>query len=154
MQRFGGALPVAVGITERLLELQTLDRGRGAPHCLRHRPREIDLRQRIVRCGRRRGPVAFHVGTLAGTDGTTRGQAQVAPVNRVVVTEDDRTLDAVLELAHVAGPAVRLQCVKRRGRDEQRLLVHIAAEPFDEVPRQDQHVALALAQRRDGDRKH
>ena len=77
----------------------------------------------------------------------------MARLDRVIVTQDDGALDAVLELAHVSGPGVCLQVVKRRGRQAQRLLVEIMAEPIDEVARQNQRITRALAQGRNGDWK-
>ena len=66
----------------------------------------------------------------------------------------DGALDAVLELADVAGPRVGLQLLDGGGRQHQRLLVLIAAEPLDEMRRQHRDVVGPLAQRRNRDRKH
>jgi hypothetical protein len=77
----------------------------------------------------------------------------VARLDRVVVTQDDRTLDAVLKLADVAGPRIGLQLVER-GRRQMQLLVQIARELLDEMARQRRNVTRTFAQRRDVDRKH
>ena len=62
-------------------------------------------------------------------------------VDRVAFGEDHRALDAVLQLAHVAGPrdSVISSSIGRR-RQRQRLLVQVAAEPIDEVLRQHRDV--------------
>src|SRR5205814_6025171 len=39
----------------------------------------------------------------------SRGERQVAGVDRLALAEDQRALERVLELAHVAGPRVRAQ---------------------------------------------
>ena len=74
-------------------------------------------------------------------------------MDRVAVGEDDRALQAIPQLTHVAWPGIGPQFVERRGRRQQLLLVEIAAEPLHEVVRQGCHVACAFAQRRNDDRK-
>src|SRR5436190_9978338 len=73
---------------------------------------------------------------------------------RVAFGQDDRALDAVLQLADVARPLIRAQLVDGRGRQHQRLLVQIAAELVDEELREHRDVAVTLAQRRNGNGKH
>src|SRR5213076_2365745 len=80
-------------------------------------------------------------------------QVEVTRQERVSFGEHHRPLDAVLQLADVAGPAVALQLLERLGRDDERLLLQIAAETIDEIPREDGDIALTLAKRRDGDRE-
>ena len=66
-------------------------------------------------------------------------------MNRVAFSQNDRTLDAVLQLTHVTRPCVPLQLFNGRRRQNQRLLVQIAAEALDEVPREPRNVIEALA---------
>ena len=77
----------------------------------------------------------------------------MARVNRVALRQNHRALDAVLQLTHVARPRIGLQLVDRRPERASALLVEIATELLDEVPRQDEDVITALAQRRNLDRK-
>ena len=72
----------------------------------------------------------------------------------VAVGEDDGALDAVLQLAHVARPAVGAQPLDGLGRDGEQRLLHVAAESLHEIVRERHHVVLALAQRRHRDREH
>src|SRR5262249_33099200 len=58
-----------------------------------------------------------------------------------------RALDAVLELAHVARPAVRLDRTDRIGREPARRLAEALADLLQQELRQQQAVALPLAQR-------
>ena len=78
----------------------------------------------------------------------------MAGLDCVPFAQNDRALDAVLQLADVSGPRIRAEIVERRRGQQQRLLVHIAAELLDEMARQHRDVGAALAQRRDGDREH
>ena len=81
-------------------------------------------------------------------------QVQVARVNGVAFGEDHGALDAVLQLADVSRPQVRMQLRHGGVRQHQRLLVQIAAEPIDEVLRQHRDIGAALAQRRNRDREN
>src|SRR5688572_1668638 len=78
----------------------------------------------------------------------------MARLDRVAVAEDDGALDAVLQLANVAGPRVAVQLVERRSREHERLLVQIAAEPVDKVPGENDDVPRAFPQRRNLNREH
>ena len=75
-------------------------------------------------------------------------------MNRVAFGENRRPLDAVLQLADVAGPRVREQLLFGCRRERERPLVQLAAEAIDEVSRQGGDVLGALAQRRNHNRKH
>ena len=68
---------------------------------------------------------------------------------RLAVGEQERALHDVLELAHVAGPRVRLE-LRKRGRRHGRRRERTGC---DEARRQRGDVAGALAQRRDAQRK-
>jgi hypothetical protein len=64
----------------------------------------------------------------------------------------ERALDLVLELAHVAGPGMRLEQALGLGREPHARLGFRAPVELEEMPREAQHVARAFAQRRDVDR--
>ena len=66
-------------------------------------------------------------------------------MNRIAFSQNDRTLHAVLQLTHVTRPFVPLQLFNGRRRQNQRLLVQIAAEALDEVPCEPRNVIEALA---------
>ena len=69
----------------------------------------------------------------------------------IAVGQDYRPLDAVLELAHVAGPRIGAHLVFRGRRQDQRLPVQIAAVFVDEVAGERGDVVRPLPERRDGD---
>src|SRR5204863_3469362 len=119
-------------------DLPALDFRGHAPHGLGERARQIDL---IPRADRRR-------------DGARpKREAQMPRMDGVGITENDRTLDAVLQLADVSRPGVILQFLQR-SRREVHLLVQIARELVYEVARERGYVAGPLAQRRNADRKY
>ena len=72
---------------------------------------------------------------------------------RVSVGQDDRALDAVLQLADVARPAIGLQLLERPRRQGERPLLQIAAEPIHEIARENRDVSGTITQRRDRDGK-
>src|SRR5207249_432326 len=74
-------------------------------------------------------------------------------MNRLALGQNRRAFDAILQLAHVARPAVGAELLFRGGREDERLLVQVVAEAIDEVARQRRDVVEPLAQRRNGDRK-
>ena len=67
--------------------------------------------------------------------------------------QDDRPLDAVLQLADVAGPRVRAQLVERRWRQRQRGLFRSRQNLSTKCRARISDVVAALAQRRDRDRE-
>src|SRR4029453_3382998 len=77
----------------------------------------------------------------------------MARLNRIAVTQDDRTLDAVLELAHVPGPRIGLQLFECSRRQPE-LLVEIPGALFAEMTRARRNVPRAFAQRRNADREY
>src|SRR5206468_1204428 len=93
LEYFSGSRTIAPGLAERLLDLPPLDlANHSLPHLVQ-RPRQVDLRPgTVVGCGRRQG--------------VPEGQAQMTRVNRVAFGQDDRPLDAVLQLPHVSRPGV------------------------------------------------
>src|SRR5688572_10152200 len=78
----------------------------------------------------------------------------MARLNGIGIAEDDRTLDAILQLAHVARPAVGAELIKRGWRQHERRLRQIPTEALDEITGEDWDVTLARAERRNGDREH
>ena len=87
----------------------------------------------------------------------TRARARRAPrrtgrsssVDARALAEDDRALDRVLELAHVARPAVaRRSSARARVGEAVDALVVLAREAAKEVLGEDEHVGAAHAQRR------
>jgi hypothetical protein len=72
----------------------------------------------------------------------------VLHVDHVAVAQDDRALDRVLQLAHVARPAVLQQLVARPLGEALDARVVLLDEPLEEVLGQQQRVAAAQAQRR------
>src|SRR6185436_21027884 len=100
-----------------------------------HRSGQIDLIPRTCRRGDSARP---------------EGEAQMPRLDPVAVTEDDRSLDAVLQLADVAGPRIDLQLFER-GRRQMELLVQIARELLDEMARERRNVTRTFAQRRNAD---
>ncbi len=75
-------------------------------------------------------------------------------VDDVVVREQHRALDAVLQLPDVSRPVVVHQHVDRRRRDATNPFAVRLAVDLHEVIRQQQDVGLAFAQRGHTDRKH
>src|SRR4029453_155559 len=140
LQELGRAPFVALGLAHRRFDLHLFDVPCDAARRRGERPGQIDLLPR-------------RYGRLALQRRRER-QVQMAREERLAFGEDHRALDAVLQLAHVPGPAVRLQLLERLGCDHERFLLQIAAEAIHEVPRQHRNVAGPLAQRRHGDRKH
>jgi hypothetical protein len=80
----------------------------------------------------------------------TGRERQVSGGDVVRAGEDERALDRVLQLAHVAGERVALERAQRRGRE----LVGRRAVAPEHVLDQPRHVARPLAQRRQHDREH
>ena len=66
---------------------------------------------------------------------------------------DDRTLDDVLQLPHIAGPRLPCQCVEHRSGITWISLRCRSANRLDEVPREKRNVFGPMAQGRDDDRK-
>src|SRR5690606_16718215 len=79
---------------------------------------------------------------------------EVGDLDRVRSREDDRTLDRVLELAHVARPAIRLDVLDRTVAEARDLLVLLLGEPAEELLREQAHIAFAISQRRQVYRYH
>ena len=94
LQQLRGAPLVAARLAQRLLDLEPLDlaRRRGAA------PRRACPTDRSC---------AHGDGAFSSVSGCGERQVQVARQDRVAVGQDDRALDAVLQLAHVARPADR-----------------------------------------------
>ena len=87
----------------------------------------------------------------AGAVPPTTSGGRSRRLDLVALGEDHRALDGVQELAHVAGPGVRLE--RREGAGAQPLDA-VGGVGLHEVPGQQRHVLAALAQGRqlDGDR--
>ena len=79
---------------------------------------------------------------------------QVGHRDLLVLGERDRALDAVLQLAHVAGPAVGEKLLGRRGCDAAHPLASARRVHIDEVLGQEQDVSTAGAQGRHLDVDH
>ncbi len=140
LQQLGGAALAVIGFLQRLFDLPALDLHDRATRRVGQRTCEINFGPRIRRLGLRLGRL--------------EGQIQVARQQRVAVRENHGALDTVLELAHVAGPSIGDQRLDRRRRQHDCRLLHVAAEPIDEVPRQKRNVTGPVAQGRHGYRKH
>ena len=82
-----------------------------------------------------------------------RRQAEVTRQQPLAVGENHRALHGVLQLADVARPGVFDQHRQRFGR-ERHLLADVARDALDEMMRELRDVFLAIAQRRNRDRKH
>jgi hypothetical protein len=85
---------------------------------------------------RRRPGAAAHLGR------------QVRRQHDVALGDRDRALDRVLQLAHVAGPAVGVEQLQRLGRQRRRRAPLAPRQLGQEVRHQDRHVLAPLAQRR------
>ena len=68
-------------------------------------------------------------------------------VNYSSFTNQDRALDDILQLAHVARPMITGEHVYRGGRDALDALAMLAGELFQKMIREQEHVGLTLAQR-------
>src|SRR4051794_27541904 len=68
-----------------------------------------------------------------------------------VAGERVRGADRVLQLAHVAGPVIRGEGRLNVGRERRRAAAMLLALAREEVARQQRHVAVPLAQRRERD---
>src|SRR6266478_5202255 len=73
---------------------------------------------------------------------------EIVEADRLVPREGDRPLDAVLELAHVAGPDVGEQALRGLGREPGDALAGLRGVAVDEVLREEEHVAAARPQGR------
>ena len=78
-------------------------------------------------------------------------QSQIARRHHRTLRHDDRALDAVLQLAHVARPAVRLDGADGIGRESARGLAEPLGHLLQQELREQQAVALPIAQRRHAD---
>ena len=126
--------------------------------CLVHRQLDLAAFHFSGHSALRFGQRAGQINLIPGTDGRRRRhlskrQIEVALMNGVAFGQDNRALDAVLQLTYVAWPRIGLQLVDRRCRQRKRLLAEILAEPIDELTRQNQHIVAAFAQRWNLDRK-
>ena len=94
------------------------------------------------------------IGVRAESSDRSREAAEVLGQDRVARTEDDRAIDGVAQLAHVAGPAVVPEDLHRRLRE--RRVGPPARSPAgrgQERPREGLDLAAALAQWRDQQRE-
>jgi hypothetical protein len=78
---------------------------------------------------------------------------QLLAVDRLAGIENGQSLDEVLELAYIAGPRVRGEAVERGLREGDRRTAFGFAAPH-EIADERRKIVEALAQRRNGDRKH
>src|SRR5437867_10585776 len=79
---------------------------------------------------------------------------EIVEADRLVPREGDRPLDAVLELAHVAGPDVGKEALRGLGREPGDALAGLRGVAVDEVLREEEHVAPPRPQRRHLDVDH
>ena len=79
---------------------------------------------------------------------------QVVAADAVVLRRQHRALDAVLELAHVARPRIRLHRVERRHREARHPLAVLRAQAVEEVAREQHHVVATVGEARQPDREH
>src|SRR5206468_8941813 len=143
LQDVGGAIAVAGRLPERLIDFPPLDLTDRATRGVSQRPRQINLRpRRSVVIGRRRLQRRL-----------AEREAQVPRVDRIAFGEDDRALDAVLQLPHVPRPLILPQFLHGARRENERLLVEVPGEAFDEVLREHRNVVGTVAQRWNRDRK-
>src|SRR5262245_14657424 len=98
----------------------------------------------------RRGLCARRPG---GRRGHRTGEQLARHLEHRATRQHDRPLNHVRELAHVPGPRVGDQAFEGPARDAVDALAELAREAVREVVREQRHVALALAQRRDRDRE-
>src|SRR5262245_34505840 len=90
-----------------------------------------------------------HDGAGSGWDRRDRaGQREMHGRDQAAVAHDGRALEAVAELAHIAGPRVRAQHAERRIVHRGDALVVLGAELLEKGLDQERDVVAALAQRR------
>ncbi len=133
----GGVGAVAEAVLERLDDEVALDIGDGASD---QRPCHGLGRERRMRHGRR---------VLGVAQAQAVGREDAVGADLVAGREQHRTVDGVLELAHVARPAVEHQGAARLGRQRTRGDAVGGGVFLDEVLGELDHVGRALAQRRD-----
>ncbi len=109
----------------------------GGGFCVLDAPRRARAAAGVVAAGRRRD-----------------GELQVRALDPLVLAEQDRPLEHVLELADVAGPRMRLERRDRVVGDADDLLLQPLVELLDDVLHEQRDVADPLAQRRDLQRHH
>ena len=102
---------------------------------------------------RRRG--ASGATLVASAAGDLRGDLrEFGDADLVALGQHHGAEHRVLELAHIAGPAVGVEQRERLGADARHALALLGGEAREEMPRQFGDVLRPLAQRRHRDRKH
>src|SRR5262245_15728332 len=100
------------------------------------------------------GLIQTHPGHGAGSFSGLQRRRQMVAMNDVAFADQRRALDHVLEFAHVTRPVITHQHVYGRRGDSLDPLAVLAAVFFEEMVGQQQDVGLALAERRQVDRKN
>ena len=117
LQHFGGPAAIATGFGQRKFQLTAFNFVYDASGNFGEGPRQVDTAPGA--------DVFFNCPVNRRAD--PKRQAKVPRMDSITFGEDHGALDAVLQLAHVAGPGVGAQLELGRWRQRQRLFLQLRA---------------------------